>query len=166
MEKICSITAKVISPKVANIQFHMGISSNGNHEQEQIFKQGYVNCHVCLNVQTRNFHTECNASYTAIAVPSQLKQTDNKGEHNCGNFEIKLNEKKIMVIPMSVGVVFSYLGYMLSHRQQIYKKNDAFHPFINIVSYNSRRLLSNMVASFRRYLYEDEDERKKSAIEN
>jgi len=152
---VCSITKKVASPNIGNIQFHVGISSNGIKVQDDLFKNGYVNSHLCLNAETREFHTECDSSYTIISVPSQLSRSNEKGEFNKGHFEMKINEKKILVIPMSVGTTFTYSGFMLSHRQQIYRGNNSVRPFVNIVSYNSKRLFNNMMESFRRYLCED-----------
>ena len=41
---------------------------------------------------------------------------------------------------MQPGTVFSYSGYMLTHCQQITVGTDDSAPFINVVSYNSKRL--------------------------
>ena len=153
---ICSITKKAASPNIRHIQCHVGISSNGNKIQGDLFENGYINSHLCLNAETSEFHTECDSSYTVISVPSQLTRSNQNGEFNKGHFEIKINEKKIMVIPMSAGTIFTYSGFMLSHRQQIYKRNNSVRPFVNIVSYNSKRLFNNMMESFRRYLCEDD----------
>ena len=37
-------------------------------------------------------HTECDALYTVIAVPSQLGKVISKGKKNKGRFELNLNE--------------------------------------------------------------------------
>ena len=56
---------------------------------------------------------------------------------------------------MKIGTVFTYLAYMLTHRQQIAHENSDNDPLINIVSYNSKRLFSNMMESFRRDISQD-----------
>ena len=78
---------------------------------------------------------------------------------NIARFELNLNNNSMMIIPMDVGTVFTYSGFLLTHRQQILNETSSAPPFINIVSYNSKRLFENMLQSFRRYL--EDNERKK-----
>ena len=47
-------------------------------------------------------------------------------------------------------------------RQQIYRRDEKVPPFINIVSYNSKRLFNNMVTSSRRYLYTDDNKKEET----
>ena len=56
---------------------------------------------------------------------------------------------------MHPGTVFCYSGYMLTHRQQLTMGTHQSEPFINIVSYNSKRLFSNLMESFRREIKAD-----------
>ena len=56
---------------------------------------------------------------------------------------------------MNIGTCFIYSGFLLTYRQQIYMLNDQGNPFLNIVSYNSKRLFENMLQSFRRYIGDD-----------
>ena len=49
---------------------------------------------------------------------------------------------------MQPGIVFSYSGYMLTHRQQITVGTDNSTPFVNVVTYNSKRLFNNLMESF------------------
>ena len=161
LENVHSIKKKVASPNIANIQVHVTSCADDELDQDYNFKKGYVNSHLCLNAETRTYHTECDVSYTVVAVPSQPSKFGNEGEVNKGHFEFQINNEFIVVIPMKVGIVFSYSGFMLTHRQQIYRKDQTMSPFINIVLYNSKRLFNNMVTSFRRYL-NDKDEKKNS----
>ena len=55
-------------------------------------------------------------------------------------FELNLNDNSMMIIPMDIGSVFTYSGFLLTHRQQIYNESSSATPFLNIVSYNSKRL--------------------------
>ena len=53
---------------------------------------------------------------------------------------------------MDLGTCFAYSGFLLTHRQYIHNFSDEANPFINTVSYNSKRLFENMLQSFRRYI--------------
>ena len=61
---------------------------------------------------------------------------------------------------MKPGTIFTYSGYMMTHQQQFKKKLNRKESFVNIVSYNSKRLFSNMMESFCRDIGED---KKRSA---
>ena len=56
---------------------------------------------------------------------------------------------------MHAGLILTYSGYLLTHRQQIYVGNESSTPFMNIVAYNSKRLFSNLMESFRRDIQMD-----------
>ena len=64
---------------------------------------------------------------------------------------------------MQPGTVFTYSGYMMTHRQQLRKRAKKGDPFINIVSYNSKRLFGNMMESFRRDIAEDKNSLEKNS---
>ena len=66
-----------------------------------------------------------------------------------------LNENAIIVVPMHLGTIISYSGYMLTRRQQIKNLDTLSLPFVNLVAYNSKRLFSNLMESFRRDIGED-----------
>ena len=63
-----------------------------------------------------------------------------------------MNSDSMIVIPMAIGTILTYSGFLLTHRQQIQNKTTVDKPFVNIVSYSSKRLFENMMTSFRRYL--------------
>ena len=63
-----------------------------------------------------------------------------------------MNSDSMIVVPMAIGTILTYSGYLLTHRQQIQNKSTNDKPFVNIVSYSSKRLFENMMTSFRRYL--------------
>ena len=44
----------------------------------KLVDQGFVNYNLCLNVQTEQRHTEYDASYTIISVPSHLGKVISK----------------------------------------------------------------------------------------
>ena len=55
---------------------------------------------------------------------------------------------------MAIGTILTYSGFLLTHRQQVQNKSIVDKPFVNVVSYSSKRLFENMMMSFRRYLHE------------
>ena len=63
-----------------------------------------MNSHLCLNAETREYHTEYDESYTVISVPSQSPRVCNKGAVNKDNFGFQINQQCIVVIPIEVGI--------------------------------------------------------------
>ena len=146
-----------ISPLIDKLQVHLDLFPEKRKKECMLVDQGFVNYNLCLNAQTEKKHTECDASYTVIAVPSQLGKVHSKEKKNKGRFELNLDENKTFIIPMEIGTSFVYSGYLLTHHQQIHNLSYDTNPFVNIVSYNSKRLFENMLQSFRRYLGDNFD---------
>ena len=73
-----------------------------------------------------------------------------------------LNQNQVINVPMHQGTIIAYSGCMLTHRQQIMNLDTLVLPFVNIVAYNSKRLFSNLMESFRRDIKCD----KKSLMKN
>ena len=153
-----------LSPKISTLQPFMDIYPERKYADKLLEKNGFINSHLCLNAQTASQHTEPDSSYTIITVPKQSKRTSKFGFENVGNFELIINDGKTIVIPMKIGTIFTYSAYMLTHRQQIAQENSDNEPLINIVSYNSKRLFSNMIESFRRDIFEDKKSIGKRSI--
>ena len=91
-------------------------------------------------------HTECDSSYTIISVPDQEKKSNKIGNYNMAKFELNLNEHKALVVPLEFNTILIYSGFLLTHRQQIFKLNENVDPFINVVSYNSQKLFKHLMA--------------------
>jgi len=142
---------KTLSPNVAKVQMHMNVFEDRNKKDIKLASNGFLNYNLCLNAKTEDPHTECDSSYTVITVPNQMRNGTIKGYKNCGSFEFIINSQSTIVIPMKIGTNFAYSGYLLTHRQQIRNEDESEYPFINIVSYNSKRLFENIMESFRRY---------------
>ena len=100
-------------------------------------------------------HTEHDSSYTVIVVPNQDSSTAVNGTKSPGRFELVLNETTTMLINMYPGIMFTYSAYMLTHQQQLNRNMKADSEFVNIVSYNSKRLFYNIMESFRHDINED-----------
>ena len=147
---------KTISPFVDNLHVHVDVFPEMKSKNRKIANLGFINYNLCLNAQTAEKHTESDASYTIISVPTQLPKKNNSRRKNKGKFELNINNEDTFIIPMEVGTTFAYSGFLLTHRQQIHKFSEDATPFTNVVSYNSKRLFENMLQSFRRYLGDEE----------
>lgn len=143
-----------ISPHVAILQNHFDLVDKTQEDQFNLQKKGILNVHICHNAQTEMKHTECDASYTIISVPDQGTKKSKDGKQNLAKFEFNLDEKKALVVPLEINTILIYSGYLLTHRQQMYKLNENFNPFINVVSYNSEKLFKHLMESFRREINE------------
>ena len=150
----CTPLIKTISPHIANVQMHLNVFEERNQRDIELPSRGLMNYNLCLNAETEQAHTECDSSYTVICVPNQMIKKKKKGYKNCGNFEFITNSDSTIVIPMAIGTILTYSGFLLTHRQQIQNKSTVDKPFVNVVSYSSKRLFENMMMSFRRYLDE------------
>ena len=128
--------------------------SRKKYKERSLENNGYINSHLCINAQTEIAHTEHDGSYTVITVPSQNKKESVKG-NNSACFECVINDSKTMVISMHPGTTFTYSGYMLTHYQQLTVGTDGSELFVNIVSYNSKRLFDNLMESFRQEIKAD-----------
>ena len=60
------------SPKVSAVQSNMNIHSHTTNIVKEVENKGFLSCHLCLNAQTQEQHTEPDASYTIIAVPKKI----------------------------------------------------------------------------------------------
>ena len=83
-------------------------------------------------------------------VPNKISIPGSDAAAKKGKFELKLNEKEVIVIPMHPGLILTYSGYLLTHRQQITSGDDLSSSLVNLVTYNSEQLFSNLMESFRR----------------
>ena len=131
---------------------HLNVFEERNKGDDVLPMKGFMNYNLCLNVETEQPHTECNSSYTIICVPNQKLNAHLPGNKNSACFQLILNQDTTISIPFTVGTILTYSGYLLTHRQQILNRDSNSNPFINLVSYNSKRLFENMMESFRRYL--------------
>ena len=142
---------KKYSPKVAVIQSNLDYYPGNNKLENEVETKGYMNCHLCLDAQIQMMHTEPDASYAIISVPSNVNRNDDRNLHpNKGKFEFMFNNDEIVSLSLSSGIILVYSGYMLTHCQQIIINNETSTPFINLVAYISKGLFSNLLESFSR----------------
>lgn len=139
----------VLSPSIANTVTNIPKHAEEINNNNKLIKHGILNTLLCLNAQTKIPHTEKDISYTIISVPNQthfLSSTKKRGY----SFEFHINEEKVLVVPLAVGSVICYSGFLLTHRQHITNIPNDTNPFLNIVSYNSKRLFSHILKSIER----------------
>ena len=148
----CSFLNRTLSPSVANIQMYLNVFQDRNKDDDLLPTKGFMNYNLCLNAETEQPHTECDSSYTIICVPNQKLNTHLPGNKNSACFQLVVNAETAISIPLIVGTILTYSGCLLTHRQQILNRDSNSNPFVNLVSYNSKRLFKNMMESFRRYL--------------
>ena len=146
----------VISPLMSDLVRSIPLHEDELQNNNIVIKSGMMNMNLCINAQTNVPHTERDSSYTIVSVPSQSLSGKSNKKNNT-SFEFYMNEDKVIVVPMSIGTIICYSGYLLTHRQHKKQDDKDMEPFINMVSYNSKRLLSHMLSSIERNI---EDNKK------
>ena len=139
----------------------MDIYPDRTYKKRHLEKDGFINAHLCINAATEIKHTEHDSSYTVIVVPNQNCTSSANGNNSPGRFELCINESTTMLINLYLGVIFTYSGYVLTHRQQLNRNLNESEDFINIVSYDSKRFFCNIMESFRRDIKEDKKQYQK-----
>ena len=113
---------------------------------KELQENGIMNVHLCINAETNTLHTEADSTMTIIGVPSQPDpKYGTLNQHFC----FAVTKSETIIIPMKQHLTFSFLGYMLNHRQ-IIENDQNDHVFINIASYGNKRLFHNMLKSIKR----------------
>ena len=134
----CGTFAATLSPNVATIQMHLNVFENRDKDDIKLASNGFMNYNLCLNAETEQPHTECDCSYTIIAVPNQMLKYKLKTKKNSSSFQLIINPDCTVVLPMTIGTMFTYSGYLITHHQQVRYKDFNEKPFVNIVSYGSK----------------------------
>ena len=115
-------------------------------EQVKSTESGLWQSSICVNAQTRIFHTEKDSTYTVITVPLQKKK------YNRYEFLFKINESNTLVFNMLQGLSFFFSAKFLTHRQACCQTDSMqdYHPFFNFSSYGNAKLFSHCRCSFQR----------------
>ena len=144
----CRPLTTTLSPNVVNVQMHMSVFEERGKKDIKLATKGILSYKLCLNAETQQPHTQCDSSFTVIFVPNQVMNKQKKRFKNCGSFELFINSKETIIIPMEIDSIFTYSGFLLTHRQQIQNRDSDEPPFINLVTYHSKQLFENMMESF------------------
>ena len=115
----CTPLVKTLSPNISNLQLHLNMFEGKNQQDIELHSRGLVNYNLCMNAETQQAHTECDSLYTVISVPNQILNKEKNRFKNCGSFELIINSDSTIVIPMTIGPVFTYSGFLLTLYQQI-----------------------------------------------
>ena len=111
---------------------------------------------ICVNAQTRDLHSENDATYTTITSPNQRRL---KSKYS---FIFEVNETTKLKLLMNQGINIIFSGKFLVHHQQCMKQ---FHGdlFFNFSSYGNKRLFTHLKQTIKRMKsgHEEKKELKK-----
>ena len=102
---------------------------------------------ICINAETKCFHTEEDCSYTLITVPQQNVVNDRY------DFIFQLKGNKHINLHMLPGTSFIFSGMYLTHRQNRLidtNSNEDNEHFFNIASYGNKRLFSHIRSTLKK----------------
>ena len=134
INRSCSFLNRTLSPNVANIQMYLNVFEERNKNDDILLTNGFMNYNLCLNAETELPHTECDSSYTLICVPNQKLNNHGPGNKNNACFQLVVNLETTISVPLTVGTILTYSGYLLTHCQQILNRDSNLNLFVNIVS--------------------------------
>ena len=103
---------------MAKLQSHFDLFPESDQNELELQKSGILNAHLCLNAQTKMKHTECDSLFTVICVPCQVEEITSSGIFNKAEFELNVTDEKAIVVPLKIGTILVYSGYLLTHQQQ------------------------------------------------
>ena len=131
-----------------------------NFKKVQTYNDGLWHSEVCINAITKDFHTENDASYTLISVPTQERNNDRSTFSNMNRkdtfFLFELDSDNIFAIRMRDNISFFFHGALLTHRQHC---DDGYEPieirkqkpkFYNIACYSNARLFFHLRKTIQR----------------
>eukprot|EP00986_Skeletonema_menzelii_P008430 scaffold3540_cov135-Skeletonema_menzelii.AAC.2 len=114
---------------------------------------------VCINAGTKQYHTELDTSMTMILRPYFQSCCSRKcsQRRTTFNFQIPINGREELKIPLVDGCVILFSGYLLEHRQQnsvhekkTVSKHNCDKNFVNISCYSNSRFSNNMTKTTER----------------
>ena len=141
---------KAISPKISKTQSHYNlITEDDIRQKKDLFNNGMINCHVCINAMTNDSHAEMDSFHALTCVPKQFDENYKRLETK---FLFQINDDTTICVPMHERMAFMHSGFMLSHHQVLEKKHRSNTTFINLATHGNKRLFHNMMSSFRRDL--------------
>ena len=106
------------------------VYNNLNYNLKWCINNHSLPLHLCLNTKTALEHMENDSSYTILSVPDQTKSATCTGHTNIGKFELVTSKNKIPAIPLNPGKIFTYLGYMFTHWQQIKNESNEIEQLV------------------------------------
>ena len=111
---------------------------------------GMWSLYLYVNTTTSVLHTEDDCSYTVISIPAQNKEVKRYP------FLFKINADEMIKPNMNTDLSFIFSGKNLLHRQSCSTMdNNHDKTFINISSYDNKKLFTHMHKSFARNMHDE-----------
>lgn len=99
---------------------------------------------ICIDAETKQYHTEHDCTYTLISVPKQIVSKSIASSIKY-DFLFKLTDSQSINVSMKPGVSFMFSGLLLCHRQNKSKEdNTCDERFFNMASYGNKRLFNHL----------------------
>ena len=141
LPNIRNIIAPVIETSF-NLQSKEG--KDLNLKEMSSITEGCWQTSICIDAETREYHTEHDCTYTLISIPTQKTQKKNQTSIKY-DFLFKLTNKQSINVTLKPGVSFIFSGLFLSHRQNKSRVgNTGDEHFFNMASYGNKRLFQHL----------------------
>ena len=99
---------------------------------------------ICIDAETKQYHTEHDCTYTLISVPKQIVSKSIASSIKY-DFLFKLTDSQSINVSMKPGVSFMFSGLFLCHRQNKSKDDiNCDERFFNMASYGNKRLFHHL----------------------
>jgi uncharacterized UPF0160 family protein len=99
---------------------------------------------ICINAQTKQFHTKHDCTYTLICIPKQELEKSSKVPLKY-DFLFQLTNENMINVALKPGVSFIFSGLFLTHRQNESRDdNTEDETFFNMASYGNKRLFHHL----------------------
>jgi len=105
---------------------------------------------ICINAETKEYHTEHDCTYTLISVPNHSVPKPSLSSSKY-DFLFRLTDNQSINITLKPGISLMFSGLFLTHRQN--KSNDTTdteNNFFNIASYGNQRLFNHIRKTYNR----------------
>ena len=136
---------KTIIAPVIETSFNLQLNEKDlNLKETASIHDGCWQTSICIDAQTKQYHTEHDCTYTFITVPKQL-QSKSPPSTIKYDFLFKLTAKQSINLSLKAGVTFIFSGLFLSHRQNKSKEESTKDEvFFNMASYGNKRLFNHL----------------------
>ena len=140
---ITELTSTVVDVAYEMQQNH----GNVNLRKDSVNVDGVWMGTVAVNGITKKLHVEDDCTYTVVYVPAQ----EQKGKLGAYNFQIALDKKHHIAIPLLEYTTMIFSGKSMTHRQTLKDSHSAVNDdYINFVAYGDKKLFCHLKKSFLR----------------
>ena len=115
-----------------------------NLKEMSSVNEGCWQTSICIDAETREYHTEHDCTYTLISIPSQESSNPSASSIKY-DFLFKLTNNQTINISLKPGLSFMFSGLYLTHRQNKSQDTNNLHnTFFNMASYGNKRLFQHL----------------------